>query len=402
MKGPMCSLRTTLISISLLFFAGSGAAAPAPFTLKKVVAAGEEAPQGGTFIQFEPMGINPDGTILFEALVKQERDFRAIYLSHDSSLARVAAIGDTTPDGGTLIGFSNEILNSQGHVVFLGSAKGRMPRAIFLRDGAGLKKVVVVREHVPGVGTLREFSDVTFNDSDAIGFVGRVVRGKVPRALMLASSGALQNVLAVGDPTPLGGRFAQITSPSINSRGEIAFEGTVFGGRSPSGIFVVSKSEVRKVVVVGDPSPLGGSFKDLALPMINDHRDVAFWAALEGARVPSGLFLVSQGSIEKVAARGDPAPGGGRLSYIGLSYSLEGRVVAFQARITDGAAGAGIFLSEKEALTAVVRVGDPTPVGGRFSGLSGPEMSPNGTVAFAGEVQGGRAASGLFLAIPKR
>jgi len=47
-----------------------------------------------------------------------------------------------------------------------------------------------------------------------------------------------------------------------------------------------------------------------------------------------------------------------------------------------------------------VRVGDPTPVGGRFSGLSGPEISPNGTVVFAGEVQGGRAASGLFLAIP--
>lgn len=45
-------------------------------------------------------------------------------------------------------------------------------------------------------------------------------------------------------------------------------------------------------------------------------------------------------------------------------------------------------------------MGDPTPVGGRISGLSGPEISPNGTVVFAGEVQGGRVTSGLFLAIP--
>ncbi len=89
-----------------------GSAAHASFTLRKVVGAGEGEPQGGTFIQFEPMGINPDGTILFEAWVKQEGNFRAIYLSHDSSLARVAAIGDTTPDGGTLIGLSNVILNN--------------------------------------------------------------------------------------------------------------------------------------------------------------------------------------------------------------------------------------------------------------------------------------------------
>ncbi len=45
-------------------------------------------------------------------------------------------------------------------------------------------------------------------------------------------------------------------------------------------------------------------------------------------------------------------------------------------------------------------MGDPTPVGGRFSYLSGPEISPNGTAVFAGEVQGGRVTSGLFLAIP--
>ncbi|MFQ5541552.1 MAG: choice-of-anchor tandem repeat NxxGxxAF-containing protein [Candidatus Binatia bacterium] len=363
--------------------------------------AGEEAPQGGTFIQFEPVGINRAGAILFDALVKQEEEFHGIYLAHDSSLARVVAAGDLTPMGGTFIEFSSMTLNSRGHVVFLGSAKGGTPRAIFFTDGAGLKKVVAVRETVPGVGVLREFSDVAFNDTDTVAFVGRIERGKVPRALLLASAGTLQSVLEVGDPTPVGGRFAQFTSPSLNSTGQMAFEGTIHGGEVSSGIFVVSKSGVRKVVVVGDPSPLGGTFHDLALPLISDHGDVLFWAALEGAQVPSGLFLVSQGTVEKVVARGDPAPGGGRLSFIGLSYSFNGRkMVAFEAGITDTGASAGIFLAEKGVVTTVVRVGDPTPVRGHFNSLSAPEVSPDGTVAFAGEVEGGRAASGLFLAIP--
>ena len=51
-------------------------------------------------------------------------------------------------------------------------------------------------------------------------------------------------------------------------------------------------------------------------------------------------------------------------------------------------------------VTSVVRVGDPTPLGGRFTNLTAPEVGPDGTVAFAGGIEGGQAASGLFLAVP--
>ena len=143
------------------------------------------------------MDINQAGAILFDALVKQEEEFHGIYLSRKSSLSRVVATGDSTPIGGNFIEFSSMTLNSRGHVAFLGSAKGRTPRAIFFTDGAGLKKVVAVLEAVPGLGVLWEFSEVAFNDTDAVAFVGRVERGKVPRALLLSSSGALKSVLAV-------------------------------------------------------------------------------------------------------------------------------------------------------------------------------------------------------------
>ena len=75
-------------------------------------------------------------------------------------------------------------------------------------------------------------------------------------------------------------------------------------------------------------------------------------------------------------------------------------MVAFEAGITGAGASTGIFLAENGAVTTVVRVGDPTPVGGRFTDLTSPEVGPDGTVVFAGGVSGGQATSGLFLAIP--
>ncbi|MFQ5658176.1 MAG: choice-of-anchor tandem repeat NxxGxxAF-containing protein, partial [Candidatus Methylomirabilales bacterium] len=208
-------------------------------------------------------------------------------------------------------------------------------------------------------------------------------------------------VVGAGDQTPVGGRFSQFMSLTLNNRGEMAFEGRVHEGRAPSGVFVGSKSGVRKVVAVGDASPVGGTFNKLTLPLVNDNGDVLFWASLEGARVPAGLFLASNGTIDKVAARGEPIPGGGRLSFIGLSYSFNrSGVVAFQAAITGGKSSAAIFVARKGSVTPIVRVGDPTPVGGHFTSLIAPEIGPDGTVVFAADVRGGQAATGIFVAVP--
>jgi hypothetical protein len=135
--------------------------------------------------------------------------------------------------------------------------------------------------------------------------------------------------------------------------------------------------------------------------LLNDHGDVLFWASLKGGEVPAGLFLASDGVIKKVAARGDPLPGGGHLSFIGLTYSFnKSGIAAFEAAITGGEASAGIFLARDGMATPVVRVGDPTPLGGHYTDLTAPEVGPDGSVAFAGGIDGGQAASGLFLAVP--
>ncbi len=398
---PAGRLCRVLICAPMLCLFWSGWAEPASFTIHKVAAAGDAAPAGGVFTQFDPAANT--GVILFDALVMKDQLFHGIYLARGSALSRVAATGNPSPLGGTFTDLSSLALNHRGNVVFIGSAAGGVPQAIYFKTGNGLKKVVAVNDVPPGGGVLRELSHVTLNDADTIAFVARVEKGKAPRALFLVSGGVLKKMVRAGDQTSVGGRFREFTNLSMNNRGEMAFEGRIHGGSAPSGIFVGSKTGLQKVVAVGDPSAVGGTFKDLALPLLNDHGDVLFWASLEGAEVPAGLFLASAGVIKKMAARGDSLPGGGRLSFIGLSYSFNGNgIAAFEAAITGINASAGIFLAQNGRVIPVVRVGDPTPLGGRFSNLTAPQLGPDGTVAFAGGVEGGQAASGLFLAVPTK
>ncbi|MFQ5803094.1 MAG: choice-of-anchor tandem repeat NxxGxxAF-containing protein [Candidatus Methylomirabilales bacterium] len=392
-------LRGITLSIPFLILLWSGSAQPASFTIHKVVAAGDHAPGGGTFTLFDPVANT--GAILFDALVRKDEPIHGIYLARGASISRVVAIGDPSPLGGTFIELSSTALNRRGKMVFVGSALGGVPQAIYFTGGTKLRKVVAVNDAAPGGGVLREISHVTLNNTDAVAFAARVEHGKLPRALFLASAGVLEKVVGVGDPTSVGGRFGEFMNLSINSQGKMAFEGRVHGGKAPSGIFVGSKSGVRKVAAVGDSSPVGGTFKNLALPLLNDQGDVLFWALLEGAKVPAALFLSSHGIIKKMAARGDPLPGGGRLSFIGLSYSFNGSgMAAFEAAISGVEASEGIFLAQDGTVTPVVRVGNPTPLGGRFTNLTAPEVGPDGTVAFAGGIEGGHAPSGLFLAVP--
>lgn len=85
------------VATVILFW--SGTAQAASFTIRKVVAAGDAAPQGGTFAQFDPVA--NAGAILFDALVEKDEPFHGVYLARGSSLSRIVAVSDPSPLGGT-------------------------------------------------------------------------------------------------------------------------------------------------------------------------------------------------------------------------------------------------------------------------------------------------------------
>ena len=87
--------------------------------------------------------------------------------------------------------------------------------------------------------------------------------------IFLVSQGQLTRIVADGAPAPGGGVFALLVgifpAPSLNDNGEVAFGASVRASPTGSpfssfGVFLFVRGQLRKLVGLGDPSPLGGTF----------------------------------------------------------------------------------------------------------------------------------------------
>jgi hypothetical protein len=134
-----------------------------------------------------------------------------------------------------------------------------------------------------------------------------------------ANSRAVIKVAKVGDPAPtsVGGTFATFLGQGpvllgINDHGQVLFWSAISGGNTDAGVFMSSGGVITKVVVNGDPSPLGGVFQDLPPTVpnysLNNLGQVAFGAGVQGGATGGGLFLFAGGAITKILVDGDPAP----------------------------------------------------------------------------------------------
>ena len=119
---------------------------------------------------------------------------------------------------------------------------------------------------------------------------------------------------------------------------------------------------------------------------------------------------------------GETAPGGGTLNPV--AFANPSTIIgppsgaarsAFFAQISGAARNQGVFVHDGTTLTAIAvgcgglggsgvpgACGDPTPLGGRFSGFFGgtvfaPAVNAGGDVLFMADVSGGSAPRGLFL-----
>src|SRR5437870_4534070 len=128
----------------------------------------------------------------------------------------------------------------------------------------------------------------------------------------------IRPVVTVGQPAPVGGTFDGFTVESlpivapVNARGQVAFFATVARGRAGEGVFLATGSRIVKIAASGDRSPVGGtlsSFGKHPVPALNAHGSVAFAAAVVGAATVEGIFLSRAGRLETVAVAGGRAPG---------------------------------------------------------------------------------------------
>src|SRR5262249_3096079 len=128
---------------------------------------------------------------------------------------------------------------------------------------------------------------------------------------------SLHLVVASGQPVPLGGSFDRFDVASqpivapVNARGHVAFYATVVRSRTRSGIFLAAGDRIVKLAAVGDPVPGGGRLSEFAghpVPSLNDSDKIAFGASLAGARATEGVFVASEGSLKAIALSGTDAP----------------------------------------------------------------------------------------------
>ena len=208
-----------------------------------------------------------------------------------------------------------------------------------------------------------------------------------------------------GDASPIGGHFGgfffgTVFTPDINDAGDVLFFCDVNGGSSRRALFLYrgASGEIVKVAAVGDPSPIGGTFGAVGPGSLNNNGKVVFLASPVGETANSNLFMWDNGVVTKVAAIGDPAPGGGTFSALGTeSFGFQdgtfipiGPVpdindsdqIAFRAIVSGGITQRGIVVRTGQVDEWYVKVPDPTPIGGTYFDMQAASINNAGQIAF--------------------
>src|SRR5262249_24676376 len=115
-----------------------------------------------------------------------------------------------------------------------------------------------------------------------------------------ADPSGVRRVAVTGRRPRGGGPFARFSVESlptvapINGKGQVAFFATVLRGRASEGFFLSSGTQITKLAADGDPAPGGGVFSGFGrhpVPALNDAGELAFAAAIAGARAVAGIFV---------------------------------------------------------------------------------------------------------------
>jgi hypothetical protein len=94
-----------------------------------------------------------------------------------------------------------------------------------------------------------------------------------PLSLVRWNNGVTTEIVRAGDPTPVGGTFTYFyclpdTQDALNNNGDLVFAASYVtaNGVGSGGIFVGDGLTTRAIAVLGDPTPIGGTFRTLVFP----------------------------------------------------------------------------------------------------------------------------------------
>ena len=264
------------------------------------------------------------------------------------------------------------------------------------------------------------FNPTTINSSGSVAFNALVDGSTRNQGVFVADSARHLTAIAIGcggyggggdttsrcgDRSPIGGKFGGFFlgtdfTPDINDAGDVLFFCDVNGGSSRRALFLYQAAlrQIVKVAAPGDPSPLGGTFATVSPGSLNNGGKVAFTASTDSGGFNTSIFMWDNGVVTKVAALGDPAPGGGTFSLLGggILGFVDGTFIpvnplpaindvdqiAFHADVTGGITQQGIIIRSAGVNRWSVKAGDATPIGGTYIDMGAPSINNAGQIAF--------------------
>lgn len=319
--------------------------------------------------------LNSHGTIAFPALSREngtdEPAERGVYL-YNSELVELVRVGQSAPDGnGTISNFSNFVFNDSNEIAYIGQLSGRTGPSpsslgIFLSASDGTIEIARQGWSVPnGDGTFGHF---------------------YPSEAMSTTGG----YSSFAEPA---GRFQF----ALNNVGQVVFLARIYGTEEHnlnSGVFLGDGNTIVELSRGGSRGP------DLQL-QLNDAGQVAFGDS-------RGIFKYQDGSSGIVSSVNQVIPDdAGRFAFFRYFQMNSAGEIAFLANIKDNSnTRIGLFQTDGSETRLLVRDGQLAPDGnGELNLLSTRSFAFNdaGQIAFVAQLRNAspRAHEGLFLYDPE-
>jgi hypothetical protein len=329
------------------------------------------------------------------------------------------------------------VLNDAGTVVFAGGDFQGQADGIVSSSPTNFIKFAALGDPVPeSPGNvfagfpMGDFGDLALNQADEVAFTASFVlcssaaelascltTNHRVNGLFLYSRGQIRKIALEGDPVPgrAGYHMQYFRRVLLNNARDIVLEcATYQEGRSSdlkTGLLLYHNGQIQTIAHDGDPTPRGSTLRfGFNFPLLlGDDGRVFFFLLYDG-----GAFGYDNGRLTQILGPGDRSLDGASLTYFReAAVNARGEAV-LHASFGSQPFEQGLFLLRQDGtILRILKDGDPTPAGGRFSlwfeyadrfgnkrpadnSLS-PLLNDSGMVAFSSPIKGGTTSGGLYV-----
>ena len=223
---------------------------------------------GGAFSEFQPPALNDRGDVAFLAGVRRGRDsLEAIYLYRRGNLRKIAAAGDPAPEGGTFVAFGAPALNNSADIAFAAVIDdGPSSGGIIVVSARKARLLVGTGAPEPYGGIFAQFSDrVNINNSGNVLFNAVLKLGAVAQALFVTEGNEVRPVAAVGQASPSSSGFSALGLwTGLSDDGAAAFIAAA-DSTGTVGVYQADFQTASRRAAIGDALTGGG--KVTAFPL---------------------------------------------------------------------------------------------------------------------------------------